>query len=442
MKAEDILRRVRYDFPEQGEIIVGLSGGADSVLLTHLLLMKYGAARIHCVHVDHMLRGAESDRDAAFAKDFCGERGVRFTCFRRDVAKLARERGESIETCARNVRYDCFAEVCQSPEDCIVTAHNADDNAETVLLHLTRGAGPAGAAGIPPARGAVRRPLLRISRVEVEFLCEIFKLRYVMDSTNAEPLYTRNRLRLNVMPVLKEINPRFTESISRFSESMALQNEFIREEAKALLKRAETPYGLSLPVLRTAHSAVLRAALEDFLTPCGALDFGHVTGTEECVRSGGRMSLPRGGKLEAKQDTLTLSFESHKAFSVEISGAETLLPDGRRLLLEKKEKFEKTQNVHNLFFNNALDCAKIIGVPVIRTRREGDRFAPAGRNLHKSVKKLMNELRIPAAVRDTLLLMELEGEIVWAEGVGPAEGYAVTEETEQALVLRVVSGKE
>ena len=167
MKTEAVLRKVQYDFPADGTIVVGLSGGADSTLLTHLLLERYGASRLHAVHVNHGIRGAEAARDEQFVRAFCAARGLRLTVFERDVPRLAAERREGIEECARHVRYDCFAQVAAGGSDTIATAHNADDNAETLLLNLARGMGPHGACGIPRRRGKLRRPLLALSRAEV-----------------------------------------------------------------------------------------------------------------------------------------------------------------------------------------------------------------------------------------------------------------------------------
>ena len=163
MKTEDILARVRYDLPETGKIVAGLSGGADSVLLTYLLVQKYGAERLLAVHVHHGIRGAEADRDAEFVQDYCKALELHCKVIYKDIPALAAVSGEGVEECARRVRYACFAEEA-GENGCIATAHNADDNAETLLLNLTRGMGPHGAGGIPPRRGRIYRPILNISR--------------------------------------------------------------------------------------------------------------------------------------------------------------------------------------------------------------------------------------------------------------------------------------
>lgn len=439
MKAEEILGRVCFDFPETGKIIIGLSGGADSVLLTYLLWRKYGAARLHGVHVNHQIRGAEADADEAFAAAFCGRLGIPFTAFRKNVPLLAQESGEGLEACARRVRYDCFESLASAPDDCIATAHNADDNAETVLLNLTRGMGPNGAAGIPARRDRIRRPILHLSRAEVEFLCKTFGLSYVTDSTNLETVYTRNRLRHSVLPELKEINPQFTEAVTRFTESMALQNDFLRGEGQHLLETAKCPHGYALSALRQTHRAILRAALEFLLAPFGRLSYEHLTAAEHCVLTGGSVTLPGGVQLSARQDTLTVTSAVPEPFCVPAAGEKTVLPDGRTLLISRKfiNCGSKGRNVHNLLFKNLLDCDRMMENPVIRTRRAGDCFTPAGRGVTKPVKKLLNEMRIPAAYRSKTLLLEVGGQIAWIEGVGAAEGFAFRAAEGWALELSV-----
>lgn len=439
MKADAILQKVRFDFPKTGKIVVGLSGGADSTLLTYLLLQKYGAERLLCVHVHHGIRGEEADRDEAFVRAFCAFYKLELSVLKKNIPALAAERGEGVEECARRVRYACFAEAA-GESGSIATAHNADDNAETVLLNLTRGMGPKGACGIPEKRGNIYRPLLRVSRAEIEFLCAECSLSFVVDSTNKDTAYTRNRLRHNVLPELKAVNPQMTEAVSRFTESMALQQDFIRSQAEALLEAAGEPWGYSLSVLREAHPAILRAALEIVLSGLGRLSYEHIKEAEICVRCGGSMTLPAGVQLCAKQDTLTVTAAQPESFALPVCGEETKLPDGRILRVSKKfiKNEENGRKVHNLLFKNFLDCDKITNVPVIRTRQAGDRFAPAGRGVTKPLKKLLNELRIPAAARDTLLLLTLNGEIIWIEGIGAAEGYAVCGETDCALEISLM----
>ena len=442
MKAEAILRKVRFDCPETGEIVVGLSGGADSVLLTYLLLQRYGAARLHCVHVHHGIRGGEADRDAEFVRDFCAFHSLKSSVFKKDVPALAAECGEGLEECARRVRYAVFTELAGETGS-VATAHNADDNAETILLNLTRGMGPKGACGIPERRGNIYRPLLRVSRAEVEYLCAQYGLTYVQDSTNLDPAYTRNHLRHHVLPALKTVNPRMTEAVSRFTESMTLQQDYMAQQASALLNDAQTQWGYALPVLRQAHPALLRAALEALLRDTDRLSAELLLQAQSCVLEGGSMTMPSGLRLDANQDTFTLSEGREAGFCVPLLGEQTPLPDGRTLVVLKKftQNGKNGGKVHNLLFKNDPVCDKITNIAVVRTRRSGDRFRPVGRGVSKSVKKLLNEMHIPAAVRDKLLLLELNGEILWIESVGIAEGWAADGASPYAWEITAVTSE-
>ena len=169
------------------------------------------------------------------------------------------------------------------------------------------------------------------------------------------------------------------------------------------------------------------------------MSYEHLLRAADCVLCGGGLTLPGGAVLSVKQDTLTVVDVKPIGFTLPVTQAETLLPNGKKLIVSRKfiKNGKNSPNVHNLLFKNRLDCDRITGVPVIRTRRAGDRFAPYGRGVTKPVKKLFNELRIPAAARGAVLLLELDGTIVWIEGVGPAEGFAACFEEGWALEIQV-----
>ena len=201
--------------PAGGHVLCAVSGGADSVCLLHLLKGQAEAAdfSLTAAHFDHGLRGEDSRRDAAFVAQLCRDWGVPCVTGSGDVAVEAGRRGAGLEETARDLRYAFLEEAADAVDaDVIATAHNAGDNVETLLLHLIRGSGLQGLAGIPPRRGRLVRPLLATSRAEITAYLEAHGLPHVEDASNADPAFARNKLRHQVLPLLRDLNPRLEES--------------------------------------------------------------------------------------------------------------------------------------------------------------------------------------------------------------------------------------
>lgn len=232
----------QYEMVSKGETVcVGLSGGADSVSLLHAL-KKLGdelGFKVRAVHINHGLRGEESERDMRFCERLCGELGIDIEVRRLNLA-AAKEKHESLEECARKARYEAFAEVVG--EDRLATAHNLNDSAETVLLNLMRGTGLKGLCGIPPKRGNIIRPLIRCSRAEVEEYCRVSGLSYVTDSTNLSDDYTRNKVRHRIIPEMLKINPALPDVISRMTELLREDSDYLEALAEKAL--ADSAFGM------------------------------------------------------------------------------------------------------------------------------------------------------------------------------------------------------
>ena len=259
--AADTIRR--YDMLRQGErVLVALSGGADSVSL--LLVLQALGYEVRAFHLNHCLRGAESDRDEAFCRALCAERGVPLHVGRCDIAALSQ--GKAVEETARRERYRLLERAAEG--DKVATAHTADDNLETVLFHLVRGSGAKGVSGIPPVRGAVIRPLLFAERREIEAFLRENGQDYVTDSSNLSDDYTRNRLRHSVLPMLRGINEQAAQAALRLGEQLRQDEACLGGQAERCLQialRADGAY-LTAPFL-ACHPAV-RDAPE---CPCATL---------------------------------------------------------------------------------------------------------------------------------------------------------------------------
>ena len=426
--------------PQRGKVVVGFSGGADSTALAHWLLGRLGPERLVLAHVNHQLRGEESDRDEAAARAFAQRFGLDFALRREDVAALARRRGLGLEECGRQVRYGFFQSLAPGEEDRILTAHSANDNAETVLMHLCRGTSLPGLLGIPARRGKVLRPLLRVPRGEIEAYCQAHGLPYVTDSSNLSREYTRNRLRLEVLPVLEELNPSFLEAVARMTDTLSQDSACLEAQAQALLEACRGPWGLDAAKLRQAHPAVASRALRLFWQGWGpALEKKHLDALLRCLE-GGQVDLPGGVRAQCSQGVLSLERPGGcPAFSVEAPLGTTSLPCGKELVLRVKElpSGEAKPKIHNLLFKNALDYDIITSNLRARSRREGDRFSPAGRRVTKGLKQLFQEQRVPVSQRGRVVLLECGGRLVFCEGVGPAEGFQVTGRTRRALEVEI-----
>lgn len=414
--------------PETGRLVVGFSGGADSTALTHWLMNRVDRERIFLAHVNHLLRGEESERDQEFAQDFAARRGLAIQVLRVDVAALARARGQGMEECGREARYGFFARLVSGENDRILTAHNAQDNGETLLLNLCRGTGPDGLSGIPRSRGKILRPLLGADRREIEEYCRRNGLPYVTDSTNLEDVYCRNRIRHQVMPVLEEINPRSVQAMAQAAELLAADREYLRAQALRLLDSTRARWGLEREPLLRAHQSLRSRALKLYLEEagCGRLEKKHLDLAQEILSRGGGADLPGGISVSCGQGVFWVGKRPlEESWEFLAKTGETPLPGGKILVLRKKilGKTENPEKIQNLLFKNPLDYAIMTGTLVVRNRRPGDRFAPAGRGVTKPLKQVFQELRIPEPLRGTVPLLVCGGEIAWIPGAGAGEGF-------------------
>ncbi len=453
----------RYNMLSQGDsVIVGLSGGADSSALLHYLcsLRERMSLNITAVHVNHMIRGEEAERDAESAGRLCERMGVEFHLYRQDVPSIAAQKGIGLEECGREVRYGIFGrEAAQSANNAaghipkIATAHTLSDSVETVIFHIIRGCSINGLKGIPPVRGNIIRPLIYCERSDIEDYCARHDIDYVTDSTNLTADYARNKIRLCILPLMRELNPSVDDAIGRLSELAGADDELIGEYADAAADeyirtgRADRLFESRMPVAGRALRKICVAVLN--ITPeqkhIAAMCDSLVTGAGSVNLPGDTIFRVRNGKISFSKKAEHSSTDSaEKNWSIKFEPGEIITPGGQKIIsiiMDKNnynnfavhsEKNDKT------VFKNCLDYDKIKGA-VLRFRKEGDRFSPAGRNCSKSLKKLFNERKLPPEVRDSVPLMESEGKIAWISGIGAAEQFKVTDETERVLFMKTLS---
>lgn len=435
----------RYEMLPQGCcVVVGFSGGADSTALLHFLwkLSQKRNISVTAAHVNHCLRGEDSQRDEQFVRNWCGQRGISLVVKRVDLNQEAKIQGCGLEECGRAIRYAFFRELAGEQGALIATAHTLSDSVETVLLHLAQGCGLRGLTGIPPVRGTIIRPLIETTREQVERYCSENGLDYRTDVTNFSKDYSRNRIRLEVVPSLKMLNPSLEQTLLRTMRTTGEDEAYLSIQAFDALERARVQGGYCAHQLRNLPSPIKSRALKALVERLGAgrLEARHIDRLCELLeKSSGRISLPGGIDLELKDGSLRKRIYNTCTEPWEC----TLLPPRRicekerklEILLVSKKEYDQRRKFNKKLFNNALDYATITDSIHLRNRRPGDRFCQAGRGVTKPLKKLFNEAKIPTEQRDLLCLAAKGSQVIWLEGFGAAQGCAVTDHTEAVLLI-------
>lgn len=414
-------------FPQNGLVLCAVSGGADSVSMLHILHTgrERLGIRIAAAHYNHGIRPG-AGRDEQFVRGLCAEWGIPFYSGRGDVPAEAAA-GESLELAARRMRYAFLEETADAIGAAVIaTAHTADDNMETVLMNLSRGTGAAGAAGIPPRRGRIVRPLLPVTRAQVEDYLRRNGLPHVEDETNREDCCSRNRVRHQAVPVLKQINPRAAEHIQAASERLRADNELLEKLAREQLidTALRTPQGVSLEIGRLTRAPEPLAA-RCILALCREqggeeLSAAKVRAVLELARSENVSGeLHPGGPLLVWRSYDRLWFGPERTWSF---APRPLVPDGTTYLPELDltiscQTVEAGGKVHNSFLFYPIGCGTIRGNLVVRPRRTGDAIRLPGRP-EKSLKKLFAEQKIPRRQREAVPVIADDAGVAAVVGVG------------------------
>jgi tRNA(Ile)-lysidine synthase len=380
-------------------IVCAVSGGADSMaLLWGVYLLKDKLELdISAAHFNHQLRGAESNRDEAFVRDFCAGYGIDFVSGSTQV--IAGPKG--LEAAAREARY-AFLKGLPGK---IATAHTADDNAETILMHLVRGTGLKGLGGIAPVNGNLIRPMLDITRAEVlEFLAE-YSIPYVEDSSNSGDDFLRNRLRHHVMPLLKQENPSLPQNLSAMAHRL-------RQDEQALTAAAEKQYTDDVHQLRVMEPAIRSRVLSKMLLCAGVKEpeGAHIAAMEKLVYSqnpSARAAFPGGVVMARSYETIQAIGESNTFVEQEITCPGEYVVSDMKLTLFPNDSTERTKD--SFAFTPK-------GKMVIRPRRSGDTIRLLGGT--KSVKKLLIDEKIPAPERDRIPVLADEEGVLAVLGFG------------------------
>lgn len=465
---EDKIEAAVSDFDMESKmdgILVGFSGGADSSALLFYLnkRCKRRGTKLYAAHINHMIRGDEADRDEQFCRNICREMGIELFVEKSDVPKLAAENGESIEEAARNVRYRTFNRiVSENPEiSFIATAHNAEDNMETVVFNMLRGTGIRGLSGIPPVRGMrIIRPLIYCTKSEIIGYCIANGVRYVTDSTNSNTDYTRNYIRSELIPRFSRINPQPEIAISRLCSLLRDDDMFIHKITHEFIDTHKIDTSAPRELLKQQDPALLSRILIHMYRSCAeqtgrpsfkGLDCDHVKAVSALTHTGtphSRLNLP--GRISAyvtRSEVLFLTEAQYnhltspkESFLYNLSPGDNIFASPAMKITLSHSYVEETdineQNIYKLSIHKVVDFDKINGNLFIRNRRSGDRYVLGG--MSRNLKKLMCDHHIPIYERDTLpLFCDLSG-IIWVPDFEVSDTLAVTKSTQNFLHINLM----
>lgn len=408
-------------FTKNDKIIVALSGGADSVALLRVLLQ--GGYTCVVVHCNFHLRGEESDRDVAFVQKLCAKLQVPLRINDFDTRAYAETHHVSIEMAARKLRYAWFEEVRKQEQAQVIgVAHHRDDSVETFLLNLVRGTGIQGLKGIAPKNGAIVRPLLEVSRADIlEFLASIGQ-DYVVDSTNLKDEFIRNKLRLNVLPVLREINPSVSETIAetarRLSEVDAVYRVAIAE-ACLRVKESEN----RIDIVRLRKETAPQAVLFELLYPLGF----NAAQLQDIFRSLDAES----GRLFYSSRYVLLRDRNHLIIKKREEESQAWVL--RQEIKEVKDGFQVPHDAHIA----CLDASRVTGSLVLRKWQAGDRFIPFGMRGFKKVRDYLRDRKFSRFDKENQYVVCSGEDIVWLVNERTDNRFRVTEHTRRVIMLRV-----
>ena len=410
------------------QVIVALSGGRDSMALLHLLtsLGPELPIAVSAAHYNHNLRGAESQRDETFVRDYCRNHNIPLAVDSGDVATYARTKGLGLEEAARELRYEFLLSL--SPTAKIATAHNADDNLETLLMHLIRGTGLHGLGGIPPVRDRLIRPMLLVDRTQIDAYVAVHQIPYVDDSSNREDSFLRNRLRNHVLPLLRQENPGVSLAASRLSQELRQEDDYLSERTAEVLASCLTDNGLSVSALQCHPVPLQRRAIRKYLSCIPELSFRNVDDVYNLMASSNpsaRLSLPGGHILCRVYDTLMLDPAVCSAPSpLWLSPGDTK-PFGPWSLSLKRGPCPAELPAGTI-------ALSLPGPLLIRSRLPGDRIRlSAG---EKKLKKYLIDQKIPAHIRDTLPVAVFEDTIVALPPLTAAWPYGAKQGNDSLLL--------
>lgn len=440
------------------KVVVGVSGGPDSICLLDVLYKLASELQIKLVvaHINHMLRGEEANKDEEYVSYFCRERDIKFFAKRIDINKLAKDKKMSTETAGREGRYEFFNEVMKKTNsNKIATAHNANDQVETIFMRIMRGTGLKGLTGIPVKRdGIYIRPILFLQREEIEGYCDENELKPRIDESNMERDYSRNKIRLDIIPYMKEnFNSDIIATINRMADTLNEDNEFIEEIVKEnFFKYCMVKDGkviIKNQVINCKEVIINRIIRKAVSMVSGSgynIELKHVSNIRNLLSLGTnkRVDLPNGLYAEniygdvCINKIVSVNEEKLQDLKIKKEDIENEFKFGKYSI-----QFDVISNEKNIKFTNNnfikyFNYDKINGNIIIRVRKDGDKMTPLGMTGRKKIKDIFIDSKISVKERNSVPIIQFDNEIAWVVGLKVSNEYRVTNETKNLLKITVI----
>ena len=432
-------------------IVVGVSGGPDSLCLLTLLnqMSKRYDFKLFVVHINHSLRD-EADFEEEYVKKYCEKLDIEFFSKKIDILKISKEEKRSTEEVAREKRYEFFYEVLNKVDgNKIAVAHNKNDNAETILLNLLRGCGTEGLNGIVEKNGSIIRPLINISRKEIERFCNENGLTPMIDKSNFENVYTRNKIRNLIIPRLEEINPDIINGLFRFSRIIRDDEEFINDYVELVYSEVAQVDSENIYILKDKFSAlkiglkrrVLRKAICDFTGSLKDVSFSTINNAIkefEYSKNGSLIKILNNVNVLVEYNKLKFIKNKKEIedyiYELNVPGKTYIKELNKWIITEVKPScdvgdIEKNPNIH--FFDIEKTGKKLY----VRNRKNGDYFFPTGILGKKKIKDFFSDLKIENSKRYQIPIITNGNEIIWVVGFRSSRKFLKDKSTKEVIII-------
>lgn len=446
----------KYSMIEKGDgIVVGLSGGPDSTCLIHVLstIRELYDIKIYAVHLNHMIRDSEALRDEKYSEELAKKLDIPFFSKQVPVEEYARKNKMSSEEAGRFLRYEFFEDILRKTgAKKIALAHSMNDQAETMLMHFIRGSGLSGISGIRPLReGKYIRPIIACSREEIEAYCSSNNLTPVIDSTNKEKIYTRNRVRLELIPYIKKyFNPNLTESLYKASDIIRDEDEYLNSRTFIELDRIRLGDGVDINSFNLLHISLrrrmIRVLIEGVKGNLDGIESKHISDCIEFIEkkhTGKTINLPENieciiqynvFKISKKEELKDFEYNLNIPGDTYINECDCTI---NIKIIKKRELFFIDSQFIKYF-----DYDKIKNEMMARNKRDGDYIYPKGMKGKKKIKDIFIDKKIPRELREKTLLITKESEVVWIFGLRDSRKYKVDENTINVMKIEIKRGAE